>query len=76
MKSTYRYLYKKEKLYKLETLILSFIRKIPGMNDSESISKNLIILRERMIKLKNDPYERNAFEYFDFIKWVDSKIEK
>ncbi len=26
-------------------------------------------------KLKTDPYEKGAFEYFDFISWLESKIE-
>jgi hypothetical protein len=25
--------------------------------------------------LKNDPYEKNIFRAFDFIAWIDGKIE-
>ena len=75
LKSTYRYLYKRKKLYKLEILILNFIRRIPLMNTPDSVKMNFAILKKEMQKLKQDPYEKNAFEYFDFLRWVDSKAD-
>ena len=29
-----------------------------------------------MLLLSKDPYESRAFEHFDFISWLESKIEK
>lgn len=74
LRSTYRFLYKRDRLYKLETLILNFLRKTPNINSSESLLTQLRILRKEMLKLKNNPIEKKAFEYFDFIQWIDKKL--
>lgn len=74
LRSTYRFLYKRDRLYKLETLILNFIRKIPKIDSNESLLIQLRILRKEMMKLKNNAFEKKAFEYFDFIQWIDKKL--
>ena len=33
-------------------------------------------MREEFIAISDHPYEGKAFEYFDYISWLDSKIEK
>lgn len=76
VKSVYRFLTKRKRLYKFESIVLEFIhRKIPKvrsiMDQTEAFGK----LREKLLKLKNDPFEKEAFNYFDFISWLDSKIE-
>ncbi|MEO8513492.1 MAG: hypothetical protein ABI543_08035 [Ignavibacteria bacterium] len=73
--STYKYLYKREKLFKVELLILEFIRKLPNVKREDDIYFMLNSLGKSLVKLKNDNYEKNAFEYFDLLKWVNSKIE-
>jgi hypothetical protein len=75
--SSYRFLYKSKRLYKLENIVLDFIRK--KMNHIYTPKDELEAftqLREEFIALKDDPYERKAFEYFDYISWLDSRIEK
>jgi hypothetical protein len=74
--STYRFLYKQKKLFKLEMLILEFIRKLPGVKNDDDLMFNFHQFRKRLEILKKDNYEKNAFEYFDFLEWVESKIKK
>jgi hypothetical protein len=75
--SAYRFLYKSKRLYKLENIILNFIRKkmhhIYTPKDEVEAFKEL---RAEFIPLLEDPYEKKAFEYFDYISWFDSRIEK
>ena len=74
LKSTYRFLSKMNKVYKFETIILSFIKtmlKVPGRN---LLRDKLTDLRAKLEQIASDPYEKNAFEYFDFIGWLDSKL--
>lgn len=75
--SAYRFLYKSKRLYKLEKVILDFIRK--KMNHIYTPKDQLeafIELRKEFLELADHPYEKKAFEYFDYISWLDSHIEK
>jgi len=76
--ATYRFLSKREKLYKLESIVLNFIRKkLPKINTLVQVEINVAfkeLLKELNLLLK-DPFEKKAYEYFDFISWLESKIE-
>jgi tetratricopeptide (TPR) repeat protein len=74
--SAYRFLYKSKRLFKLENIILGFIKKkMHDIYTPEEEVKAFIKLREEFLPLLDDPYEKKAFEYFDYISWFDSKIE-
>jgi hypothetical protein len=74
--STYRFLYKSKRLYKLENIVLNFIRKkMPGIYTQADQIEAFRELRQEFIELSQDPFEQKAFEYFDYISWLDSKIE-
>ena len=75
-KSTERFLKNKNRLYKLEKLMLNFF--------TSKISKCITPAMKiaAFTKLKNDleilhkdPFEKAALDYFDFIRWVESKIQ-
>ncbi len=75
--STYRFLYKSKRLYKLETIILNFIKKkMPDIYTPKDELEAFIELRKEFIEIAEHPFEKKAFEYFDYISWLDSKIEK
>jgi len=75
--STYRFLYKSKRLYKLETIMLNFIKKkMPDIYTPKDEQDAFIELRKECLEISEDPYEKKAFEYFDYISWLDSKIEK
>ena len=40
----------------------------------EPLKARFRALRENLIPLAKDPYERRAFIYFDIISWLESKI--
>ncbi len=76
VKSTYRFLYKRKRLYKFETSILNFIRKkIPKIFTNKERIEAFKELKKEMEKITRDPFEKKALEYFDFTSWVESKIE-
>lgn len=77
VKSVYRFLYKKNSLYKLETIILEFIRKeLPEINYSEkALIKSFEVLLTKIKTLTKNPFERRALDYFDFVSWLESKIK-
>jgi len=78
VRSTYRYLYKRQKLFKLEDLLLHFIRKdLPKSFSEKKLINAFALLKEKIEKITaNDFYEKKALSYFNFIAWLESKINK
>jgi hypothetical protein len=75
--SAYRFLYKSKRLYKLENIVLNFIRKkMHHIYTPKDEIEAFIELRKEFLELSEHPYEKKAFEYFDYISWLDSHIEK
>ena len=77
VKSTYRFLYKRNRLHQIETIILKYIRKdMPKINDQEKLIVALSKLRSQLKAVSDNNYiEKRAMEYyFDIIAWLDSKI--
>jgi hypothetical protein len=73
--STYRFLSKSKRLYKLENIVLNFLRKkMPRINTKKEQLESFVELKKELEVLCGDPYEKKAFEYFDYISWLDSKI--
>ena len=76
LRSTYRFLIKREQMYKYEKIILDFIRKkLIKMDSREDLNDILKDLRAQLITLSKDPFEGRPLEYFDLISWITSKIE-
>lgn len=74
--SIYRFLFKRKRLYKAEGAILAFIRnKMPKANSYRELVTFFNELKSELEEIVKDPFEANAFEDFDFISWLDSKIQ-
>ncbi|MEO9967699.1 MAG: hypothetical protein ABJF11_18030 [Reichenbachiella sp.] len=76
VRSTYRFLLKKEDLHLYQKYILNFLVRLKTNITQEELIKRFRALRENLIPLTKDPYERRAFIYFDIISWLESKIER
>lgn len=75
VKSVYRFLSKMEDLHGVQKEIFRFLRKTPKMREPEMKSE-FLTLREKLIKLEDQPFERRPFLYLDIISWLESKIEE
>lgn len=75
-RSAHRYLSTRNRVYKFETAFLDFIAKILKTKQRTEQALHYKELLEKMLELKNDPLEKTAFEYFDFISWAESKIKR
>ena len=64
-----------ERLYEFEKTILLFLRELPVNNSPKEVLLSFEKLRDQLLALENNPYENQAFKYFDFISWLESKIE-
>lgn len=76
VKWTYRFLIKRNRLYKFETIILEFIRKkIQHLNTRNERVNAFIELKKELEKLLPDRFQRRPLDDFEFIEWLDSKIQ-
>lgn len=76
VKSTYRFLHKRKKLYKFETLILGFIKKkLPAIKNRADLILAYKDLKTEISNVIMRPSEKNVSDYFDFVSWLESKIE-
>ncbi len=76
LRSTQRYLEKRNRIYKFESIILSFINKLIKGNIYTERHELYKGLRKELSQIASDPFEKSVLEYFDFISWADSKFLK
>ncbi len=74
VKSTYRFLLKRKRLYKAESIVLKFLKKYPNFTDRQ-ILKGFREMYIELSSLTKNEFEARAFEYFDFLSWLESKLE-
>ncbi|PWH85450.1 hypothetical protein [Brumimicrobium oceani] len=75
IKSTKRFLSKRKRTFKFESLFLKNLTKISNAQNKYEIEDLLQNIDEEIKDLKNDPFESVAFEYFDFHLWLISKVK-
>jgi hypothetical protein len=73
--STYRFLYKRKRVYKFEEILLDFVKKTFKVNNKNELIALFKELNEKMLELKKDRFEKRIFEEFDIITWLESKIQ-
>jgi len=76
VRSTYRYLLKNKRLNKFEESILDFLKKSNKIDNNEKFRSYFEELMVEITKLSYDPFERQALDYFDFIAWLESKLNE
>lgn len=76
IKSTFRYLHKRQRAYKVETVLIKYLRKIAKSFDQE---KSMQLFKDLLVEVKaifkEDESEKVVLEYFDCIAWINSKID-
>ncbi len=73
IKSTYRFLLKLKDYQKVQSAIFGFLKKSVYM-DRKRLIPNFKSLRNELIAILEDPYERRPTLYLDIISWLESKI--
>jgi len=72
IRSTYRFLIKKQDLHLFQKYIMQFLKKLSAIT-RQQLTEAFVELREQLLPLVNMPYEKRAFIYFDIISWLESK---
>ena len=77
IKSTHRYFHESNRSYRFEITLLDFLKKhSTKKSDLKELETDLIFLKKELEKILENPYEKQAMEYFDFIPWIESKLER
>ena len=76
LRSTYRYMRRRNRLYQFELRILKFIKRSSNIITKKALREEFIKLRDDFLELSKDPKESPMLRYFDFISWLESKIEE
>ena len=62
--------------YKFTSVMFEFFgKKIPKIESKNELKEEFIILRKQLLILKKDKHEKTPMEQFDYISWVESRIE-
>lgn len=75
IKSTQRYLVKRQRDYMLEKIILEYMKKLIRANNVIDRKDLFAQFDDKLSEIANDRDTAIVLRYFDFHKWVKSKIE-
>lgn len=75
IRSTYRFLAKKDDLHHFQKIILKFLKRLGRITPAQ-LDDAFIDLYEQLKLLEQAVYEKRAFMYFDILSWLESKIQK
>jgi|GEM_PF-5497111 len=75
LRSFYQYMRKRRQLYKFEKTVLDFVRENYEKDGGET-RRAFVQLKKQLASSLRTPGEANALEYFDFISWLESKIQE
>ncbi|MGZ4048715.1 MAG: hypothetical protein ACXVPU_07725 [Bacteroidia bacterium] len=77
IRSTYRLLLKRNKLYNFEKQIISFFKGSQNkLRTSPALIQDFINLKNNIESITTNKLEQNALSLFDLISWLESKIER
>ncbi|TND07166.1 MAG: hypothetical protein FD123_3311 [Bacteroidetes bacterium] len=75
LKSTYRFLHKRKKMFRVEQLVLGFIAtQIRRPATSVDLRLSFKALHEALLGVVQDKIERKALDFFDLVSWLESEI--
>lgn len=74
IKSTHRYLNKRQLSYQIEELVIKALKKLTKIKSAEDTNNIWKTLHSEIQKLSDDEYENVAMKFFNFDAWVNAKI--
>ena len=74
LKSTYRYLYKRQRVYKFEKQIYRFIKSLFNVKSEKKLIKSFDQLKHSLEEILFNPFENGALDYIDLVSWLESKV--
>jgi hypothetical protein len=76
LRSTYRYLQKRKRVYRMEGIVIDFLRKAIGLQSDKQLLEALAELKKQVAPLIENPFEKSFFADFPLLEWIESKLQK
>lgn len=74
LRRSYYFLTKRNKIYKYERIILEYTRQAFKVRSQKEINEMLEFMHRDLSSISNDPFEKNAFDAFNMIPWLEKKL--
>ena len=75
IKSTERFLIKNKIYFDFDRLFITTLKKTMKKEDEKSQLQILTAFKREIIILNENSFEKLAFYYFDYLRWVENKIK-
>ncbi len=75
IRSHYRYLRSRNLVYRFEAIVLDLFRALIRVPNTAALYDVFVDVRARLAPLEHDPMEANSFRNFQYLQWLDRKIE-
>lgn len=76
LRSTYRYLSKRKRMYDFEEVMLGSMKKIIRSGGAGKNREIFEELRKELNTIKADPYKKHTMDHFDYDAWLEEKINE
>ncbi len=76
MKSTYYFLRKRQRIYKYEQVIIKYMKRSLRASSEQKLIELFEEMKDEMLVLQKDSYEKNGMHTFNILPWLQAKIEK
>lgn len=74
LKSVYHFMSKRERVYKYENILLQYLRRSFRIRSKKELIEMFSDMKKDMEKIRYDPFEQNAFDAFNILIWLESKV--
>ncbi|MCB0721504.1 MAG: hypothetical protein KDC42_04285 [Ignavibacteriae bacterium] len=75
IRSTYRYLVSRKLEYRFEKFLLDFFKRVLNNITQKELMELFDESKYHITKFMDDPYEVSGALYFDYVSWLESKLE-
>lgn len=76
LKSVYHFISKRNRVYKYENIILKYLRTSFRIKSMTELDAMFVEMKHELEEIKDDPLEQNAFDAFNILYWLESKVKK
>lgn len=76
LRRSYYFLTKRNKIYKYEKIILEYTRQAFRVRSQKEINEMLEFMHRDLSAIFNDSFEKNAFDAFNLLPWLEGKIKE
>lgn len=67
--------HRRKKLFQFEAIVLRYLQKLPDFQNPKEVRQWFSELYLKLSPLQQNPHERAAFDYFDYLSWLRSKVD-